>query len=95
MDNYNGRNCPNCGAPIEGNKCSYCGTPFIDISCIDINSVNSVVFRYGDSVIKAKMYVGDFTVNYHSCVESVRNIRGERIDHIDRKAKIDLTLIEV
>ena len=21
-------NCPNCGAPIEGNKCPYCGTIF-------------------------------------------------------------------
>ena len=24
-------NCPNCGAPIVGNKCEYCGTIFNDI----------------------------------------------------------------
>ena len=22
-------NCPNCGAPIEGGKCPYCGTKFL------------------------------------------------------------------
>lgn len=25
---YNKQNCPNCGAPISGNICSYCGTRF-------------------------------------------------------------------
>ena len=25
-------NCPNCGAPIVGNKCEYCGTIFDNIS---------------------------------------------------------------
>lgn len=24
-------NCPNCGAPIVGNECEYCGTIFNDI----------------------------------------------------------------
>ena len=24
-------NCPNCGAPIVGNKCEYCGTIFNDM----------------------------------------------------------------
>lgn len=30
-------NCPNCGAVIspESNKCSYCGTPYFDMSAID------------------------------------------------------------
>lgn len=31
-------NCPNCGAPleIENNKCSYCGTPYFDMSTVQI-----------------------------------------------------------
>lgn len=29
------KNCPNCGAPIESDKCSYCDTTFIDFACID------------------------------------------------------------
>lgn len=95
MDNCNNRNCPNCGAPVEGNKCLYCGTPFVDITGIDLNGVTAVAFRYGDSVFKAKMYVGDFSVEYHNLQESVKNIYGESFVRTDRKAKIDLTLIEV
>ena len=28
-------NCPNCGAPIEGEICQYCGTVFVDMAVID------------------------------------------------------------
>lgn len=28
------KNCLNCGAPIETDKCPYCGTAFIDFACI-------------------------------------------------------------
>ena len=31
-------NCPNCGAPIIGNKCEYCGTVFDNIS-LDYNQI--------------------------------------------------------
>ena len=27
-------NCPNCGAPISGDRCEYCGTQFIDCTTI-------------------------------------------------------------
>ena len=30
------KNCPNCGAPINGNICSYCGTVFYNQDYIDI-----------------------------------------------------------
>lgn len=23
-------NCPNCGAPLHGNKCEYCGSEFVE-----------------------------------------------------------------
>lgn len=28
-------NCPNCGAPLDGEKCPYCGTTFYDFSSIE------------------------------------------------------------
>lgn len=31
----NNKNCPNCGAPIESEKCGYCGSIFIDFACMD------------------------------------------------------------
>lgn len=34
------RNCPNCAAPLQPTeiKCSYCGTSYIDMSCIDLDN---------------------------------------------------------
>ena len=29
-------NCPNCGAPIDGSVCNYCGTVFLDFGAIEI-----------------------------------------------------------
>lgn len=29
-------NCPNCGAPIDGHKCSYCGTVIFDFASIEV-----------------------------------------------------------
>ena len=29
-------NCPNCGAPIDGNKCEHCRTLFFDFGAIEI-----------------------------------------------------------
>ena len=34
------RNCPNCAAPLSAEeiKCPYCGTSYIDMSCIDLEN---------------------------------------------------------
>lgn len=29
------KNCPNCSAPIETEKCPYCGTMFLDFAAMD------------------------------------------------------------
>lgn len=29
-------NCPNCGAPIDGHKCPYCGTVIFDFASIEV-----------------------------------------------------------
>lgn len=34
----NRTNCPNCGAPIDHEKCDYCGTVFIDVACLDADA---------------------------------------------------------
>lgn len=31
-------NCPNCGAPIKGALCDYCGTVFYDFANIDLHA---------------------------------------------------------
>ena len=30
-------NCPNCGAPIAGDTCDYCGTVVVDMACMDLD----------------------------------------------------------
>lgn len=38
-------NCPNCGAPIDGEKCQYCGTVFYDFAAIDADKPSYIKMR--------------------------------------------------
>lgn len=59
-------NCPNCGSPISGTKCEYCGTAFFDT--VDISTFGTCIvrLRHGNEIITGKMYVGNINaeVNY-------------------------------
>jgi len=39
-------NCPNCGAPIEGAKCSYCGALLLDLADLEIGMPSFVRIKY-------------------------------------------------
>ena len=58
-----GRNCPNCGAPleVEKNKCAYCGTSYFDLSAINIDNSEPfwLKFRtnYGGKSVTCTMLV--------------------------------------
>ena len=61
-------NCPNCGAPleIENNKCSYCGTPYFDMSTVEIGG-QSIILKIknaGNTIIsKVRLINADLTYN--------------------------------
>lgn len=38
-------NCPNCGAPLEKDYCSYCGSLFLDWACFDLNAPTFVKIK--------------------------------------------------
>ena len=40
-------NCPNCGYPIQGYKCEYCGTHFYDFTNMEMGKAS--YFRIKDS----------------------------------------------
>ena len=63
-------NCPNCGSPISGIKCEYCGTTFFDLVDISAGKNCIVRLRHGDEIITGKMYVGNINaeVNYADTV---------------------------
>ena len=45
-------NCPNCGAPIDGVKCSYCGTMFYDFASLMVGEPSYVRIRaFGDLIV--------------------------------------------
>ncbi len=88
-------NCPNCGAPIVGERCEYCGTVFYDFSCIDVNSPCWIKIRYGDNVFAAKMYVAELDFGLHDDYCFGRNLLGEMPRHnvSHTKATLDLKLV--
>ena len=71
MDNtvhiYNGedykKTCPNCGAAIEGEKCLYCGTLFIDFACIDTQKPFYLKIKNSETVLVAKVILNTLDMN--------------------------------
>ena len=77
-----GRNCPNCGAPLEVGRdnCAYCGTYYFDISCIPINepfflSLN-VGTREHPMIVCQKVYTSGATITREPFEERVRDAQG-------------------
>lgn len=52
-------NCQNCGSPISGIKCEYCGTTFFDLVDISTGKNCIVRLRHGNEIITGEMYVGN------------------------------------
>lgn len=44
-------NCPNCGAPISGIKCEFCGTQFFDLADLELNKPGFLRVRFNDSML--------------------------------------------
>lgn len=44
-------NCPNCGAPIVGDRCLYCGTVFYDFAAIDMDKPSYIKMRLNGHVV--------------------------------------------
>lgn len=55
-ENMSITNCPNCGAPVEANKCSCCGTYIFDFSQIKLYKPCWISVDFGDG-IKRLMHV--------------------------------------
>lgn len=52
MESNERLNCPNCGAPIMGERCEYCGTVFYDFSVIDSEKPSYIKMK-----IHGKLYI--------------------------------------
>lgn len=62
-------NCPNCGAPISGIKCEYCGTQFFDLADFEFYKEGFLRMRIGDKVVLCKMTPRFVRID-HSCAQA-------------------------
>ena len=58
-------NCPNCGAPIDGEVCQYCGTVFVDMAVIDTQHPFYLKIKHEDQihVVKVRMVHTEITLD--------------------------------
>lgn len=56
-------NCPNCGAPITGIRCEYCGTQFLDFATIDMDEPFYIRIKQGNGLMTCKAMVKEFNVH--------------------------------
>lgn len=61
------KNCPNCGAPIETEKCPYCGTMFLDFAAMDADQPFYMKVKQGGKIyiLKVKMTSMELKAEYN------------------------------
>ena len=47
-------NCPNCGAPITGFKCEYCGTQFFDFANMELYKWGHLRIKINGNILTIK-----------------------------------------
>ncbi len=55
-------NCPNCGAPITGDRCEYCGTQFIDCTTVKSGEPFYLKIQLGDTVNVIKVFLNELSI---------------------------------
>lgn len=56
-------NCPNCGAPINTERCPYCGALFIDFACMDADKPFYMKVKQGDNIHIVKVMLTSTSVH--------------------------------
>ena len=102
-------NCPNCGAPITGLKCEYCGTQFFDIADMEIGKPGYLRMKSGDSVYTFRAMPTNMDVHFceptyhlwandtpimHLPGEVVINLEFHVINNDDNEHWIDCWMVE-
>lgn len=84
-------NCPNCGAPIESERCPYCGSLFIDFACMSANEPFFLKIKHGDQIVVMKVMLNNMSVeSYHDSFYT-NSIPRMLIPYISRDITIELS----
>lgn len=59
---YGFKNCPNCGAPIENEKCPYCGSLFIDFAAMDADKPFFMKIKHNGEIFVVKVKLNNMSM---------------------------------
>ena len=59
-------NCLNCGAPLHGDVCKYCGTTYYDFSSMEINKPCYLKIKFDDKNIIFKAVPTNIDINVNT-----------------------------
>lgn len=89
-----GVNCPNCGAPITGQSCGYCGTRLEDILRLASGKPVTIAFEIGGKELTVRFLLESLTMRYEPEITNLySDICGTmpcRTLVVDRGAKLEL-----
>ena len=60
-------NCPNCGAPINGANCEYCGVIFYDFANLDADGPSYIRLRFAGRLLIFKALTTSVCVENRGC----------------------------
>lgn len=63
-------NCPNCGAPISGDACQYCGTVIWDFATIELGKPQWIKIRRGGEIIMVRAMIDNVSTHISPPVTS-------------------------
>lgn len=79
-------NCPNCGAPIDGIECGYCGTAFVDFAAMSVSEPFYMKVKHPGGTIIAKVLMDGMSVEYRTHEMPVIDARFYAIDLVREEA---------
>lgn len=59
----NQSNCPNCGAPIDSERCPYCGTVFVDFAAMDADKPFFMKIKKNGEVFVVKVILNNVSIH--------------------------------
>ncbi len=87
-------NCPNCGAPITGDKCEYCGTMFYDFANMEFGEVGYFRMKILDNLFIFRARVDNVEVVENEATLWADNNPYIAMSHSMPKINLSLSVVE-
>ena len=82
-------NCPNCGAPVSGEICSYCGTVIYDFATINMDKPTYIKLKKDGNLFIFKALLTELSVEYR--YDQMELYGDDRILDVVRVPEFDIT----